>query len=98
VRELKSSGWVKSMQPFCSLCDIIEVSKSRMIRWAGHVAQAGEIRNACMIVCSRNRHEWVSDIKIYLGLGLWEYTPVTGNIMKRHWHIQTYMRKYSLRL
>ena len=24
--------------------------------------------------------EWVSDIKMYLDLGLWEYIPVTGNI------------------
>jgi hypothetical protein len=79
-------------------CDIIEVSKSRMIRWAGHIEQAGEIRNAYMIFCSRNRCEWVSDIKMYLGLGLWEYILVTANIMKRHWHIQTYMKKYSLRL
>lgn len=79
-------------------CDIIEVSKSRMIRWAGHVVQAGEIRNVYMIVCSRNRCEWVSDIKMYLGLGLWDYILVTANIMKRLWHIQTYMKKYSLRL
>ena len=51
-----------------------------MIRWAGHIVQAGEIRNAYIIVCSRNRCEWVSDIKMYLGLGLWEYIPVTDNI------------------
>lgn len=69
-----------------------------MIRWAVHVAQAGERRNAYMIVCLRNRCEWVNDIKMCLGLGLWEYTPVTGNIMKRYWHIQTYMKKCSLRL
>jgi len=63
-------------------CDIVEVSNSRMIRWAGHVVQTGEVRNAYMIVCSRNRYEWVSDIKMYLGLGLWEYTLVTANIMR----------------
>jgi len=62
-------------------CDIV-VSNSRMIRWGGHVVQTGEVRNAYMIVHSRNRCEWVSDIKMYLGLGLWEYTVVTADIVR----------------
>jgi hypothetical protein len=70
VRELKPSGWVKSIQPFYSSCDIIEVSKSRMSRWAGHAVQAGEIRNVFMFVCSRNGYQWVIAIEMYLGLGL----------------------------
>lgn len=83
VREFTTQWMGKEHTAFLFFsCDIVEVSNSRMIRWAGHVVQTGEVRNAYMIVCSRNRYEWVSDIKMYLGLGLWEYTLVTANIMR----------------
>jgi hypothetical protein len=33
---------------------IIRVIKSRKMRWAGHVAQIGETRNACSILNGRD--------------------------------------------
>jgi hypothetical protein len=49
--------------------------KSRMMRWAGHVARTGEKRNAYRIVVGnpegkrplgRPRCRWVDNIKMYL--------------------------------
>jgi hypothetical protein len=54
---------------------IIRVIKSRKVRWAGHVAQVGEKRNAYRILVGkpegkrplgRPRHRWVDNIKIDL--------------------------------
>jgi hypothetical protein len=55
--------------------DIIRTSKSRRMRWAGHVARMGEKRNAYRILVGnpegtrplgRLRRRWVDNIKIYL--------------------------------
>jgi hypothetical protein len=54
---------------------IIRMTKSRRIRWTGHVAQMGEKRNAYRVLMGkpegkmppgRPRHRWVDNIKIYL--------------------------------
>jgi hypothetical protein len=53
----------------------IMASKSRRMRWAGHVARMGEKRNAYRILMGnpegnrplgRPRRKWVDNIKIYL--------------------------------
>jgi hypothetical protein len=55
--------------------NIIRMVKSKKMRWAGHVSQMGENRNAYMILLAkpdgkrplgRLRHRWVNDIKIDL--------------------------------
>jgi hypothetical protein len=54
---------------------IISMIKSRRMRWAGHVAQMGEKRNACRILVGnpdgkrrmrRPRRRWVDNIKMDL--------------------------------
>jgi hypothetical protein len=51
------------------------MTKSRRMRWAGHVARIGEKRNACRILVGtpegkrplgRRRHRWVDNIKLDL--------------------------------
>jgi hypothetical protein len=64
------------------LCDlysspsIIRIIKSRMTRWAGHVARMGEKRNAYRLLVGRQegkrplgrpRRRWVDNIKMGLG-------------------------------
>jgi hypothetical protein len=56
------------------------MTKSKRMRWAGHVARMGEKRNAYRILpgkaegkrpLGRARHRWVDDIKMDLrGIGL----------------------------
>jgi hypothetical protein len=51
--------------------------KSRRMRWAGHVAQMGEKRNAYRILVGkrplgRSRRRWVDNIKIHLGETGWD--------------------------
>jgi hypothetical protein len=55
--------------------NIIRMSKSRRMRWAGHVARMGEKRNAYRILVGkpegkrplrRPRRRWVDNIKIDL--------------------------------
>jgi hypothetical protein len=55
--------------------NMIRVTKSRMMRWTGHVAGIGEKRGACRILVGRPegrrpigvpRHRWVDNIKIDL--------------------------------
>jgi hypothetical protein len=47
---------------------MIRTMKSRRIRWAGHVAQMGEKRNAYRILLGkpegRPRRRWVNNIKM----------------------------------
>jgi hypothetical protein len=50
---------------------IIRMMKSRIMRWAGHVARMGEKRNAYRILVGkrplgRPRRRWVDNIKIDL--------------------------------
>jgi hypothetical protein len=55
--------------------NIIRIIKSRRIRWAGHIAHMGEIRNAYKILVGkpegkrplrRPRHRWEDRIKMDL--------------------------------
>jgi hypothetical protein len=55
--------------------NIIRMTKSRRMRWAGHVAQMGKKRNAYRILVGkpngkrplgRPRHRWVDNIKMDL--------------------------------
>jgi hypothetical protein len=55
---------------------IIRIMKSRRMRWAGHVAQMGEKRNACRLLVGkperkrplgRPRRRWVYNIRMDLG-------------------------------
>jgi hypothetical protein len=61
---------------FCSSPNIIRMTKSRRMRWAGHVARMGETRNAYGILVGkperkrplgRQRSRWVHNIKMDLG-------------------------------
>jgi hypothetical protein len=65
----------EELQNFYSSPSIIRIIKSRRMRWAGHVAQAGEKRNAYRILVGkpeeksplgRPRHRWVDSIKMDL--------------------------------
>jgi len=55
--------------------DIVQVIKSRRMRWAGHVAHMGEERGVYMVLVGkpegkrqlrRPRHRWVDNIRIDL--------------------------------
>jgi hypothetical protein len=59
---------------------IIRMIKSRMMRWAGHVARMGEMRNAYRILVGmpegkrplgRPRRRWVDNIKMDLRVIGW---------------------------
>jgi hypothetical protein len=61
--------------------NIIRMIKSRRMRWAGHVAQMRETRNACRILVGkpegkrplgRPRRRWVDNIKMDLGEIGWD--------------------------
>jgi hypothetical protein len=65
----------------CASPSIIRVIKSRRMKWAGHVAYIGEIRNACKIFVRKlerkrllriPRHRWEDNIRIALGEIRWE--------------------------
>jgi hypothetical protein len=77
-REEVTGGWRKLyIEELCDLYSspgIIRIIKSRM-RWAEHVVQMREKRNACRILArkleektplGRPRHRWVDNIKMYL--------------------------------
>jgi hypothetical protein len=56
--------------------NIIRMIKSRRMKWAEHVAQMGEMRNACRILVGKPegkspRHRWVDNIKMNLGEIRW---------------------------
>jgi hypothetical protein len=64
-----------------SLPNIIRMIKSRRVRWAGHVARMGAMRNAHRILVGkqegkrplgRPRHRWVDSIKIDLRETEWD--------------------------
>jgi hypothetical protein len=75
------------------LCDlyssqiIIRIIKSRMMRWAGHVARMGEKRNAYRLLVGkpegkrplgRPRRMWVDNIRMDLGEVGWGYVHWIG--------------------
>jgi hypothetical protein len=64
-----------------SLPSIIRMIKLRRMRWAGHVTQMGEKRNAYrLLICkpegkrplARLRHRWVDNIKMNRGKIGWD--------------------------
>jgi hypothetical protein len=72
-----TANWRKlhneEFQNLYSSPSIIRMTKSRRIRWAGHVAQIGEKRNAYIILVGkpegkrplgRSRRRWVGNIKM----------------------------------
>jgi hypothetical protein len=76
-REEVKGGWRKlhnkELCNFYSLPDIIMVIKSRILRWAGHVALMGVMRNVCKILFIKPegkrpleilRHKWENNIKM----------------------------------
>jgi hypothetical protein len=61
--------------------NIVWVMKSRRMRWAGHVAQMGELRNAHKILvdkprgkrpCGRLMYRWEDNIRMNLREIVWE--------------------------
>jgi hypothetical protein len=65
----------EELHNFYSSPDIILMIKSRMIRWAGHVARMGKIKNAYKVLVrkpeggkplERPSHRWEDNIKIHL--------------------------------
>jgi hypothetical protein len=79
-------GWKKlhnkELHNLYSLPSIIRMIKSRSMRWAGHVSQMGEKRNAYRILVGkpegkrplgRPRHGWVDNIKMDLRELGWDY-------------------------
>jgi hypothetical protein len=78
-RDEATGGWKKlhseELHNLCSSQSIITMTKSRRMRWAGHVARMGEKRNACRIFVGnregkrplgRPRRRWVDSIKMDL--------------------------------
>jgi hypothetical protein len=78
-RDEMTGGWRKlhneELHNLYSSPSIIRMIKSRCVRWAGHVARMGEIRNAYRIFVGeregkrplrRRRRRWVNNIKIDL--------------------------------
>jgi hypothetical protein len=66
----------KELHDLCSSPSIIRIIKSRMMRWAGHVARMGEKRNAYRLLVGklegegplgRPRRRWVDNIRMDLG-------------------------------
>jgi hypothetical protein len=65
----------EELRDFYSSPNIIRISKSRRMRWAGHVARMGEKRNAYRLFVGkpegkrplgRPRRSWVDNIKMDL--------------------------------
>jgi hypothetical protein len=74
-----TGGWRKlrneELHGLYSLPSIVRVIKARRMRWAGHVARMGEVRDAYNILVGRPerrrplgrpRHRWVDNIKLDL--------------------------------
>jgi hypothetical protein len=84
-RDEVKGGWRKlhneELHNLCSSPSIIRVIKSRMMRWAGHVARMGEKRNVCRLLVGkpegkrplgRPRRKWENNIKadtVQIGCG-----------------------------
>jgi hypothetical protein len=69
-------GWRKlhnkGLHDLCSSPNIIRMTKSWRIRWAGHVARMGETRTVFRLLVGkrqlgRPKHRWVDNIKMDLG-------------------------------
>jgi hypothetical protein len=66
----------KELHDLYSSPNIIRIIKSRRMRWAGHVAQMGEKRNAYRLLVGkrplgRPRRRWVDNIRMDLGEVEW---------------------------
>jgi hypothetical protein len=70
----------EELRDLCSSPSIIRIIKSRRMRWADHVAQMGEKRNAYRLLVGkpegnrqlgRPRRRWVDNIRIDLGEAGW---------------------------
>jgi hypothetical protein len=66
----------EELRDFYSSPSIIRIIKSRRMRWAGHVARMGEMRNAYRLLVGktegkrplgRPRRRWVDNIRMDLG-------------------------------
>jgi hypothetical protein len=77
-------GWRKphnkELHDLYSSPSIIRMIRSKMMRWAGHVARTGDKRNACRLLVGkpegkrplgRPRRRWVDNIKMDLGEIVW---------------------------
>jgi hypothetical protein len=65
----------EELRDLCSSPSIVRIIKSTRMKWAGHVARMGEMRNACRLFVGkpegrspleRPRREWVDNIKMTL--------------------------------
>jgi hypothetical protein len=65
----------EELNDLCSLPNIVRVVKSRIMRWAGHVARMGEERDVNRVLVGkpegkrplgRPRHRWEDNIKMDL--------------------------------
>jgi hypothetical protein len=77
-RDGVTGGWRKlhnELHNLYSSPSIIRITKSRRMRWAGHVAGTGEKRNVYRLLVGkpegkrplgRPRHRWIDDIKMDL--------------------------------
>jgi hypothetical protein len=72
---------------------IIRISKSRRMRWAGHVARSGEKRNAYRLLVGkpegngplgRPRRRWVDNIRMDLGVVGWDDVDWIGLAQDRN--------------
>jgi hypothetical protein len=84
-RDEVTRGWRKlhneELHSLYSSISIIRMSKSRRMRWAGHAARMGKMRNAYMILVGkpegkrplgRPRRRWVDNIRVDLGEIGWD--------------------------
>jgi len=69
-REELVGGWRRlhneELHNLCTSQDIIMVIKWRRLRWAGHIALMGEMRNVYRILVGKPRHRWEDNIRIDL--------------------------------
>ena len=59
---------------------IVRVIKSRIMRWAGHVARMGEERGVYRFLVGKRRRRWVDNIRIDLqevGCGYMDWIGLT---------------------
>jgi hypothetical protein len=85
-------GWIRlhneELHNSCASTDITRLTKSRRMRWAGHVARMGDMRNAYNILVGkpegkrlfgRPRHTWEGNIRIYLRKVGWKVVAQDGD-------------------